>query len=329
MSIKQIASLLAAATALCFSANALAQDPGYPNRPIRLIVPYAAGGGTDILARQLSKGAADILGQAIIVDNKPGAGTSLGAVEAAKAAPDGYTLLWGDNATFAVNPHMYKKLAYDPVTSFAPVTLTVKGSLVLVAGNKLNVKTVGELITLARSQPGKLSYGTPGNATPHHLAMETLKQRAGGLSISHIPYKGEAPAMQDLLGGNLDLMFAGSRIAKPQAEAGKIAVLGVSGAKRNATMPQVMTVAESGLKGYVYEYWHGIVAPAKTPPEVIARINQAFVKAMHASELVQWINNSGSGSEWTGSTPTEMQAHIARELQTSGELVKAIGLTID
>ncbi len=308
---------------------AQAQEPAYPSRPIRLIVPYAAGGGTDILARQVAKQAADQLGQPIIVENKPGAGTVLGASEVAKAAPDGYTLLWGDNATFALNPHVYKKLPYDPLTSFAPVTLTVRGTLVLLASNKLGVKNVSEFIAYAKSNPGKLSYGTPGTGTPHHLAMESLKLKAGGLSIQHVPYKGEAPALQDLIGGNLEVMFAGARISKPQYESGKATVLAVSGTKRNSAFPAVPTVSEASLKGYAYEYWHGVVVPAKTPAATVARLNAAFVKALNAPELQSWMVTGGSGAEWTGSTPAEMQAHMQREIKSAGELVKSIGLTLD
>jgi tripartite-type tricarboxylate transporter receptor subunit TctC len=324
---RQTTALFAAAL-LATSAATQAQANTFPVKPIRLVVPYAAGGGTDILARQLARQASENLGQPIIVDNKPGAGTVLGASEVAKAAADGYTLLWGDNATFSVNPHVYKSLHYDPLLSFAPVSLTVKGALVLVASNKLDVKTLKDLVAYAKNHPGKLSYGTPGNATPHHLAMESLKLRAG-VSILHIPYKGEAPAMQDLLGGNLDVMFAGARVVKPQADAGKITVLAVAGAKRNPAMPDVPTVNEAGLKGYASEYWHGVVAPARTPADIVDKLNAAFVKAMRTPELIAWMNNAGSGIEWTGSTPAEMQAHIKREMKSSGELVKAIGLTMD
>ncbi|MDD2924646.1 tripartite tricarboxylate transporter substrate binding protein [Rhodoferax sp.] len=325
---RQTCALLAGA--LFFASQAaLAQGASYPSHPIRLIVPYAAGGGTDILARQLAKKTGDYLGQTIIIDNKPGAGTVLGASEAAKAAPDGYTLLWGDNATFALNPHTYKKLPYDPLSSFSPVTLTVRGSLVLMVSPALGVKNVNELITYAKSHPGKLSYGTPGSGTPHHLAMEAFKLSAGGIALQHIPYKGEAPALQDLIGGSVQVMFAGARIAKPQADSGKVSVIAVAGAKRNPAMPNVPTVAEGGLKGYASEYWHGIVAPAKTSPEIIARLNTAFVKALNAPELAAWMANAGSGAEWTGSTPAEMQAHIGRELKSSGELVKSIGLSMD
>lgn len=303
---------------------------GFPNKPIRLVVPYAAGGGTDILARQLARQASATLGQQIVVDNKPGAGTTIGAAEVAQAPADGYTLLWGDNATFALNPHVYKKLAYDPQRSFVPVTLTVRGALVLIASHQIGVKSVSELIDYARNHPGALSYGTPGNGTPHHIAMESLKLRGGQLRIQHIPYRGEAPALQDLLGGSIGVMFAGARIAKPQVDAGKIAVLGTAGTKRNTAMPDVPTLDEAGIQGYASEYWHGIVAPAGTPDAVIEQLNAAFVKAMRSPDLISWIQNAGSGAEWTGSSSAEMQEHIARQLQSSGDLVKAMGgLSLD
>lgn len=323
-----VLSTLAVATLLSLHAPLHAQ--GYPNRPIRLVVPYAAGGGTDILARQLVRQVSEALGQPIVVDNKPGAGTTIGAAEVAKAPADGYTLLWGDNATFALNPHVYKKLAYDPQQSFAPITLTVKGALVLLASSQLGVKSVGELVTYARNNPGKLSYGTPGNGTPHHLAMEAFKTKAGQLEIQHVPYRGEAPALQDLLGGSVALMFAGARIAKPQADSGKVVILGTAGTKRNTAMPDIPTLNDAGVRGYASEYWHGIVAPAGTPDAVVTKLNAAFVKAMQSPELTNWIQNAGSGAEWTGSTPAEMRAHITRELQNSGELVKAMGgLSLD
>lgn len=317
--------------ALCLSPLTFAQDTAknYPSRPIRLVVPYAAGGGTDILARHLAKHASESLGQQIVVDNKPGAGTVLGANEVAKAAPDGYTLLWGDSATFAVNPHVYKKIAYDPLTSFTPVTQTIKGALVLVVSPKLGVKSVSELIAYAKNNPGKLSYGTPGNATPHHLAMEAFKLQAGGLAIQHAPYKGEAPALQDLVGGTIDVMFVGGRIAKPQILAGKVLPLAVAGSSRNVTLPEVPTVSDAGLKGYVSEYWHGIVVPAGTPAPVVQKLNAAFVTSMRSPELVAWLKESGAGTEWTDSTPAGMRAHMQREIKSAGVLVKAIGLTMD
>ncbi len=311
------------------SAFAQKTTDAFPSRPIRLVVPYAAGGGTDILARQLAKQASDRLGQQIVVDNKPGAGTVLGAADVARATPDGYTLLWGDSATFSVNPHVYRKISYDPLSSFTPVTLTVRGATVLAVSPRLGVKNVAELIAYVKTHPGKLSYGTPGNATPHHLAMEAFKIKAGGLEIEHVPYKGEAPALQDLVAGNLSLMFSGPRIAKAQADAGTVLLLATAGAKRNLSLPALPTVAEAGLQGFAAEYWHGIVAPAGTPSALVNKLNSAFVEAIRSPELVAWIKQSGAGTEWTGSTPAEMGTHMQRELQSAGKLVKAINLQMD
>ena len=320
---------LAALAAPLLAAALPAQAQDFPNRPLRLLVPYAAGGGTDVLARQIAKAAAEILGQPIVIDNKPGAGTTIAAAELTRAQADGYTLLWGDSGTFALNPHVYAKLPYDPLTSFAPVTLTIRGMLALsVSPGRVPVKDVNELIAYVRSHPGKLSYGTPGNGTPHHLAMESFKLRAGNLSIQHIPYKGEAPAMQDLVAGNLDMMFSGVRIAHAQAAGGKVKTLAVSGPHRNPVVPSVPTLDEAGLKGFAYQYWHGIVAPASTPPEVVARLNGAFTSALKSAELSNWIRTV-PGAEPAPSTPAEMRAYMAQELKAAGDLVKAINLKLD
>ncbi len=318
---------LAFASAAALAACGLAHAQAFPDRPIRLIVPYAAGGGTDLLAREIARVASKNLGQPIIIDNKPGAGTTIAAGEVSRSAPDGYTLMWGDNATFALNPHVYQKLPYDPL-ALSPVTLTVKGSLVLATSSRLGVRTVQQLIDYAKANPGKLSYGTPGNGSPHHLAMEAFKIKAGHLSIQHIPYKGEAPAIQDLVAGNLDVMFSGARVAKAQMSGGKIQVLGASGPTRNPILPETPTIAESGLPGFSYQYWHALVAPPNTPPEVIAKLNGAFTKALGDAELRAWLAST-AGVEAAPSTPAQMRAFMRDELARSAEIVKAIGLKLD
>lgn len=323
-----LAAFAASTAAVLLAGAPAAHAQDFPSRPIRLIVPYAAGGGTDVLARQVAKAAAEHLGQSIVIDNKPGAGTTIAGAEVAAARPDGYTLLWGDSGTYALNPHVYAKLPYHPLTSFAPVTLTIRGMLALSVSARLPVKSVDELVALARQQPGKLSYGTPGNGTPHHLAMESFRIRAGNLSIQHIPYKGEAPAMQDVVAGTLDMMFSGVRLAKAQAEGGKVLTLAVSGPRRNPVVPGVPTLDEAGLKGFSYQYWHGLVAPAGTPPEVVARLNAAFVKALDSAEVSHWIRTV-PGAEPAASTPAEMRAYLVQELQSAGELVKTIQLKLD
>lgn len=327
MSKIQRRTLVGLAASVALGAPMFAVAQGFPTQSIRLVVPYAAGGGTDVLARQVAKAAESYLGQTIIIDNKPGAGTTIAATEVANAKPDGYTILWGDNATYAVNPHVYTKLAYDPITSFAPVTLVIRGMLALSVSTQLPVKSVPDLLAYAKKNPDKLSYGTPGNGTPHHLAMESFK-RAGGVSLQHVPYKGEAPAMQDLIPGTIDVMFSGVRIAKAQSEGGKVLTLAVSGPQRNPVVPNIPTLDEAGMKGFAYQYWHGIVAPAKTPPEVVARLNDAFVKALKSPEVSNWIRTV-PGAEPAPSTPAEMSAYMATELKSAGELVKAIGLKMD
>jgi tripartite-type tricarboxylate transporter receptor subunit TctC len=323
---RALAWMAALPVALCSAAPVLGQE--FPNRPIRVVVPYAAGGGTDILARQISKVAAEKLGQQIVIDNRPGAGTTIAAGDVAKADPDGYTLLWGDSGTFALNPHVYTKLSYDPLGSFAPVTLTVRGMLALSVASRVPVTNVEELIAYVRARPGKLFYGTPGNGTPHHLAMESFRLAAGGLSIQHVPYKGEAPAMHDLVGGTIDMMFSGVRLAKAQREGGKVNTLAVSGTRRNPVVPELATLDEAGVKGFSYQYWHGLVAPAGTPPKVIGRLNAAFVSALNSPELSTWIRNV-PGAEPAGSSPEEMRAHMAQEFKSAGELARAINLKLD
>lgn len=318
---------LALASAATLAACGLAHAQSFPDRPIRLIVPYAAGGGTDLLAREIARVASKNLGQSIVIDNKPGAGTTIAAGEVARSAPDGYTLMWGDNATFALNPHVYQKLPYDPL-ALSPVTLTVKGSLVLATSSRLGVRTVPQLIDYAKANPDKLSYGTPGNGSPHHLAMEAFKIKAGNLSIQHVPYKGEAPAIQDLVAGNLDVMFSGARVAKAQMVGGKIQVIGASGPTRNPILPETPTVAEAGLPGFSYQYWHALVAPPKTPPEVIAKLNGAFTKALGDAELRAWLAST-AGVDAAPSTPAQMYDFMRKELARSAEIVKAIGLKLD
>ncbi len=327
MSKIQRRTLVALAAGALLGSPMLAAAQAYPSQPVRLVVPYAAGGGTDVLARKVAKAAEEHLGQTIVIDNKPGAGTTIAATDVANAKPDGYTILWGDNATYAVNPHVYRKLNYDPMTSFAPVTLAIRGVLALSVSTQLPVKTVPEFIAYAKKNPEKLSYGTPGNGTPHHLAMESLK-RATGISIQHVPYKGEAPAMQDLIPGTIDVMFSGVRLARAQIDGGRVLTLAVSGPKRNAVVPEIPTLDEAGLKGFSYQYWHGIVAPAQTPPEVVARLNDAFVKALNSAEISHWLRTV-PGAEPAASTPDEMKAHMTSELKSAGELVKAINLRMD
>jgi tripartite-type tricarboxylate transporter receptor subunit TctC len=316
--------LLAALACVGFGAHA--QE--FPTKPIRLVVPYAAGGGTDVMARKIALQVADILQQPILVDNKPGAGTAIAAADVAKAAPDGYTVLWGDNATFAVNPFLYKNLSYDAVKSFSPIAVTVKGGLVLSVHPSVPSTNVSDFIAYVKANPGKMSYGTPGNGTPHHLMMEAFKRAAGGLDITHVPYKGEGPAMTDLSGGNLNTMFSGARVAMAASQAGRIRALAFSGPERNKAATSIPTFAEAGFPNFVNEYWHGIVAPAGTPEAVIAKLNAAVKKALANPELVNWLATT-AGTRPIGGTPQEMSALIAEDTKRSGELVKSLNIQLN
>lgn len=318
-------------TALSLLATSFVQAneaDSFPNQPIKIVVPYAAGGGTDIMARQVGRTLSEIIKQPVIIENKPGAGTAIGATAVANSTPNGYTLLWGDNATYATNTALYKKLSYDPVNSLKPVSTILTGSLVLSVNKDIPVNNVKEFIDYVKANPQTMSYGTAGNGTPHHLMMESLKIANDNLNIVHIPYQGEWPAMQDLVGKELQAMFSGARIAAAQSKDGKIKILGASGKKRNQIVPEIPTLSESGLPDFVYEYWHGISAPAGTPDAIINKLNDAFKQTLANEELVQWIATS-SGAYLKSSSPEEMTDKINQDIIKSKALVKEIGLSLD
>jgi tripartite-type tricarboxylate transporter receptor subunit TctC len=282
-----------AATALAvMGLPALAIAQAYPAKPIRLVVPYPPGGGTDFFARTVGAKLADVLGQQVIVENKPGASTIIGADSVAKSPPDGYTLLLGDTGTYAVNPTLYKQLSYDPVKDFEPVTLTGRFALLLVANPAANINSVQDLVALAKSKPGTLNYASPGPGSPHHLAMEMFKQRTGA-ELVHVPYKGAAPAVQDLIGGQVPVMFLDLAAGGPLIKGGKVKALAVAAPKRIAPLPDVPTIAESGIDGFEAWAWQGIVAPAKTPPDVVAKLNDAYRKAIADPAVRQKIVEAG------------------------------------
>lgn len=325
---KFISKLLAGAvfTATIMSAQAHSADD-YPNRTLRLVVPYAAGGGTDVIARQVARRMGEVLKQTVVVENRPGAGTGIGAAMVASAPADGYTLLWGDNATFAVNPFLYAELSYDPQRDFDPVAVLIKGSLVLSVNTDLPVQDVKELIEYAKANPGKMNYGTPGNGTPHHLMMEAFKRDAGDLNIVHVPYGGEGPAIQDLAAGNLQVMFSGARIAMSQRDTGKTRPLAVSAPEQNQVAKGVPTFAEAGFPGFVNEYWHGLAVPAGTPRPIVDKLNAALLQALKNAELVEWMATT-VGTRIIGSSPEEMAELIQEDMQRSEELIKALDLKL-
>lgn len=285
------ALLWAAVSALCIN-NVQAQESSYPNKPIRLVVPMPPGGGTDFWARLATTKMANLLGQPILVDNKPGAGTRIGADIVARAPADGYTLLVGDIGTFSVNPSLYSKLGYDPVNDFRPISLTVRQALVLAVPTSSELRSVADLVTRAKANPGKLNYGSSGVGSPHHLAME-LFQSLASIQLNHIAYKGGAPMSIDLVGGQMEAAFMDLPSAMPQIKAGKLRGIAVFSEKRLRIFPDIPTVSESGYPGQVVEAWQGIVAPAGTPSSILNRVNASYAAVSKDPEVIQKLNDMG------------------------------------
>ena len=281
-------SLLFAALSILPISHAVCAQQPYPNRPIRLVVPYPAGGATDVVARIVAEKMSDELGQQIFVDNRPGAGTMIGATAVARSTPDGYTLLLGDTGTYALNPTLYdKQLTYDPAKDFAPISRTGRVPLILVANsNVIKVNSVQELIATAKKDPGKIDFGAPGPGSPIHLAMELFKQRVG-INVNPIPYKGGADALTDLLGGRIALLFIDAATGVTHIKSGALKALGVGTDKRIPALPDVPTVVEGGVAGFEAWAWNGLAAPTGTPPDIIAKLNAACQRALSLPTVKQ------------------------------------------
>src|SRR5207249_4394377 len=304
------------ATSLLATA-ALAQS--YPAKPIRLIVPFAAGGGNDNVARLVGKHLSDSLGQQLVIDNRPGAGGVLGAELAAKAAPDGYTLFLGGVGSHAINPNLNDHLPYDPIRDFAPVVLLASAPLVLVVHPSVPADSIKALVALARSRPGQLNYASNGNGSSSHLAAVMFDSMTG-VDMVHVPYKGLSPALTDLLSGRVQLMFSSVVAILPHIKAGKLRGLAVTGSRRLASMPNLPTIAESGLPGYEASSWYGVLAPAGTPREIVARLNSELVKALAQPEVRTSL--LAEGAEPIGGTPEQFAAHIHSEKERLGKLIR-------
>jgi tripartite-type tricarboxylate transporter receptor subunit TctC len=315
----------AAAAASMTSAAAFAQA-GWPNKPIRLIVPFPPGGGTDAFARPLSKVLTAQLGQPILIDNRGGAGGTLGAELAAKSAPDGYTFLVGA-IHHAIAPSMYPKLGYDLQKDLVPVTvLSYVPNVLVVNPQRLPVKTYDEFFKYLKANPGKLNYGSAGNGTSHHLTVELYKTLTRTF-VTHIPYRGAGPALQDLLAGQVDLMFDGLGSAMPHIKAGKLVPLAVTSEKRSFALPDVPTLAETGVKGYDARTWYAIWAPAGTPRDIVVRMQQEVARALAGTELKDtWY---ALGAEAGGQTPEVMQQFVTAEIAKWAKAVKDSGAKLD
>ena len=298
----------------------------YPTKPIRLVVPFPPGGATDILARAVAVKLTDTWGQPVVVDNRPGAGGNIGSELVAKAAPDGYTLEMGTVGTHAINASLYAKMPYDHVKDFAPVILVAGVPNVLVVNPSLPVNSVQELIAYAKANPGKLNFASSGSGTSIHLSGELFKVMAG-VQMTHIPYKGSAPALQDLIGGQVQLMFDNLPPSLPQIKAGKLRALAVTSATRSPALPDTPTIAESGLPGYEASSWFGVLAPAGTPPAIIAKLNAeigAWLATPEAKEKMLAL-----GANAAGGTPEDFAKHIAAETAKWQKVVKESGAKVD
>jgi tripartite-type tricarboxylate transporter receptor subunit TctC len=296
---------------ICVVSGEAAAQNNYPSRPVHIIVPSPPAGGTDIIARVLAQRFSTAFGQQFIVENRPGAGNMIGIESVARSAPDGYTLLMVPS-TLALNSVLYQKVNYDPIRDFAPITLAATAPNVLVVNPSIPAQTLAEFIALAKKKPGELTYGTPGVGTSPHMSMELLKSMAG-LDIRHIPYRGTAPAVTDIISGQISAMFANALTAKPQVDAGKVRALAVSGPKSIEAMPTVPPVAQAGVPGYDAMQWYGLLAPAGTPPDIIKRLHAEATKALGTAEMKEKL--AGDGAEPVGSSSAEFAALIKSELE--------------
>ena len=324
---KPFASITLAAT-LVFAALSPsgAHAQAYPNKPIRLIVPYAPGGATDIISRAVSIELTKTLGQAVNVDNRPGAGGNLGSEMAARSAPDGYTLLTSASSLHGITPFLYKKLNYDPNKDLLPVIVLAGFANVLVVNPAVPANSVKDLIALARAQPGKLTCASSGSGSTIHMSCEMFKHMLG-LQITHVPYKGSGPAFIDLIAGQVNLMFDNIPSAISHIRGGKLRALATTGAKRSPTLPDLPTMIESGVPGFESTAWFGIAVPAGTPKDIIARLNADGQKAVKSPEFVKRITDLGY--EIVGGTPEQMASMIQDEYKRWGPIVKASGATVD
>ena len=301
-----------------------AQD-AYPSKPIRLILPFPPGGGTDILGRLVAERLVARLGQPVVIDNRGGAGGNLGAEAAAHSAPDGYTLLLAAT-TLAISPSLYKKLAYDPVKDLAPIGLVATVPNVMITHPSVPAKTLQEFIALAKSRPGELNFGSGGNGTSNHLGGELFNMVAG-VKLVHIPYKGVNLAMNDALAGNIQLVVIGIPAAAPQIKSGKLRALAVIAPQRSAALPDVPTVAEAGLPNFDVTTWYGLLAPAATPRPIIARLNAELVRVMQAPDLKERL--AGMGIDPLTSSPEEFATYIGQEIAKWGDVVRKARLSAD
>ncbi|ALM82914.1 tripartite tricarboxylate transporter substrate binding protein [Bordetella sp. N] len=316
-----------AACALGAPASAPATAAGhYPSNPIRIIVPFAAGGTSDLVTRILAQAMGTELNVPVIIDNRPGAGGNIGSELVARAAPDGYTLLMGTVATHGINASLYKSMPFDPVKDFAPVSLVASTPSVLEVNPKLPVKSVAELIAYAKAHPGALYFGSAGNGSSHHLAGELFDSMAG-VKMTHVPYRGTAAAVTDTIGGQVQVIFDTLPSAMPYVKSGQLRALAVTSTNRDPALPDLPTLAEAGLPGYEVGSWYGLLAPAGTPPSIVDRISKLVAQLVRRPDIQQKLQAQGATA--VGDTPAEFATHIASELKKWGPVVQASGARVD
>jgi len=313
--------LLAALLSLAFASTAFAQ--AWPNKPVRLVVPWAPGGPSDALARTVMNKVTEVLGQPFVLESKPGANGTIGTAFVAKAAPDGYTILLSHLGPTAISPSLMKDLPYDSLKDFEPITQVISGPTLLVVRNDLPVKTVKDLIAHAKANPGKLSYGSVGVASTTHLAGEILNQLAG-INTVHIPYKGSTPVLADMMGGRVDMAFIGISGSIQQARAGQIRAVAISTLKRSPNFPDIPAVAET-VPGFELNSWYGMMAPAGTPKAIVNRLQQEVAAALKKPDVLEWMKQAGLDP--VGSTPEEHAAQIRSELVKWAKAVKDAKVT--
>jgi tripartite-type tricarboxylate transporter receptor subunit TctC len=314
---------IAVGCALLLSQSAVAQQ--FPTKPLRMVVPFAPGGPTDIVGRAVSQRLTESFGQTVVVDNRAGAGGVVGADLVAKSPPDGYTLLLCSTGAMAINPSLMPNMPYDAVRDFAPLSLVVTIPYLLLVSAGSPLQSVKDLIAAAKAKPGQINYGSAGIGSTSHLAGELFKSMAK-IDIVHVPYKGSAPAATDLIGGQLQTMFDAVAVALPLVRGGKLRALGISTTKRSALVPDVPTIAESGVPGYEVATWHGICAPAGTPPAVVGTLNRGIVAAVSQPDTRERL--VGIGAEVVGSTPEEFGRFMHSELAKWSRIVKQSGASV-
>jgi len=305
-------------------AGALAQ--AYPVKPIRLVLPYPPGGGSDTIGRPLAQKMGEGLGQQVVVENRGGAGGNIGMEAVARSAPDGYTLVFALTAQLAINPGLYPKLPYDPVRDYAPITLLGAGGYILVVHPSLPVKSVKELVALARARPGQIAYSSSGNGSGGHLGVELFNSMAG-IRMLHVPYKGGGPALMDMIAGQVQLLFATQLASWPHVQSGRIRALAVSTAKRPASLPDLPTVAEAGIPGYDSGVWYGVLAPAGTPREIVTRLNREVARVLAQPDYRSLLVNNTI--EPIGSSPEDFASTIKSEIVKWARVIKDAGVRVD